>query len=156
MLPAYAEGARAVEAFYRSIPYIGWMNLYIGDPLLRAPHPVTRTGNDRDGDGIADESDNCSDLPNPEQRDSNGDGFGNLCDADLNGDGIVSTSWGSVFPMTTRGDLEWIALAAQNGPYDADADLNGDGQVDGGDLAIAQMSLFLAPGPSGQTRAAKP
>ena len=35
---------------------------------------------DRDGDGIADETDNCPDLANADQADSDGDGFGDLCD----------------------------------------------------------------------------
>ena len=35
---------------------------------------------DRDGDGIADASDNCPDLANADQADADGDGFGDLCD----------------------------------------------------------------------------
>ena len=29
-------------------------------------------------------------MANPDQRDTNGDGFGNACDADLNNDNIVN------------------------------------------------------------------
>ena len=35
---------------------------------------------DRDGDGIADDADNCPDTPNADQSDSDGDGFGDVCD----------------------------------------------------------------------------
>ena len=37
---------------------------------------------DGDGDGIADGSDNCPDVPNPAQADWDRDGTGDLCDAD--------------------------------------------------------------------------
>lgn len=36
---------------------------------------------DRDGDGIADDVDNCPDTANADQADSDGDGFGDLCDS---------------------------------------------------------------------------
>ena len=91
---------RAVEAFYRSIPYLGWTNVYIGDPLMTIPRASEGRNSDRDNDGVADSVDNCSAIPNPQQRDTNGDGFGNICDPDVDGDGIVTTSWGEIYPLT--------------------------------------------------------
>ena len=44
---------------------------------------------DADLDGAFDGGDNCTLVANPDQRDSNADGYGNVCDADLNGDGSV-------------------------------------------------------------------
>lgn len=44
---------------------------------------------DADGDGEPNSTDNCGEFANPEQVDSNGDGFGNFCDADYNNDGVV-------------------------------------------------------------------
>ncbi len=42
---------------------------------------------DMDGDGVLNASDNCAWDDNPEQRDLDGDGCGDLCDPDLDGDG---------------------------------------------------------------------
>lgn len=42
---------------------------------------------DSDGDGIANGSDNCPIVPNPDQLDLDGDGAGNACDSDRDGDG---------------------------------------------------------------------
>jgi hypothetical protein len=43
---------------------------------------------DADGDGIGDSSDNCVDVPNPEQADLDGDEFGDHCDLDVDGDTV--------------------------------------------------------------------
>lgn len=42
---------------------------------------ATYQNSDSDGDGIADASDNCPVLPNPDQSDSDGDGIGDVCDS---------------------------------------------------------------------------
>lgn len=43
---------------------------------------------DSDGDGVADETDNCPHDSNPNQYDIDGDGKGNECDDDIDGDGL--------------------------------------------------------------------
>ncbi|MEK9731455.1 MAG: thrombospondin type 3 repeat-containing protein [Candidatus Poseidoniales archaeon] len=43
---------------------------------------------DSDGDGFVDQADNCPNIENPNQKDLDGDGIGNLCDEDEDGDGI--------------------------------------------------------------------
>ncbi len=146
-LRRYAQGIPVVEAYFRSVPYLGWMNLYVGDPLMRVPMPVSGEPDDLDGDGVADRRDNCIDLPNPSQRDTDSDGFGNLCDPDVDNDGIVTTSWG----QRPAGDVELIAHAVGR-RYVPHFDLNGDRRVDAIDLSIAQMWLFFPPGPSGLAR----
>jgi hypothetical protein len=40
-----------------------------------------------DGDGVIDYLDNCSEVYNPGQDDTDGDGCGNLCDADYDNNG---------------------------------------------------------------------
>jgi hypothetical protein len=42
--------------------------------------PLATNTADADGDGIADDSDNCPQTPNPTQADSDGDGVGDACD----------------------------------------------------------------------------
>jgi len=147
LLRRYAEGASAAEAFFASIPYLGWMNVWIGDPLMRIDTPAAAT-KDRDGDGVPDARDNCTDLPNPAQRDADDDGFGNACDADVDGDGRVTSTWG----RPPYGDVERIALSARAGAFVPAHDLDENGRVDQADVAIAQIGLFLPPGPSGKAR----
>lgn len=162
-IEGFLAGRSAVESHYRSVPLLGWTNVFLGDPLLRVPirdldptdDPDGRLGApvdvgiDGDGDGIPDDEDNCLAHANPAQRDSDGDGYGNRCDPDVDDDGIVETSWGRIYPMDERGDLEAIALSVRAGHFDPDHDLDGDGRVDETDLALAQLWLFRAPGPSG-------
>ncbi len=41
---------------------------------------ATSTAADNDGDGVANATDNCLDISNPSQHDSDGDGYGDACD----------------------------------------------------------------------------
>ena len=90
---------------------------------------------DLDADGVADVLDNCTLVANPDQRDSNGDGYGNACDADLNNDGIVNA--------VDLGMLKSVFFKVND-----DADLNGDGVVNAVDLARLKSVFFRPPGPS--------
>lgn len=90
---------------------------------------------DADDDGVANDVDNCLAAANPLQRDTDGDGFGNLCDADFNNDGVVN--------FVDLGQMKAVFFS-----NDADADLNGDGFVNFGDLGIMKLRFFLPPGPS--------
>ena len=144
----YARGATAAEAYWSSVPTLGWMHTYIGDPLMRLEADYATPSEDRDGDGVPDASDNCIDDPNRQQRDTDSDGYGNFCDADINNDGLVTTSWGEIFPLGERGDIEWIGLTIRSGVYDENHDLDGDGRVGSLDLARAQIQLYQSPGPS--------
>lgn len=44
--------------------------------------PCSIDPNDIDGDGVANAQDNCEELPNPDQKDADDDGVGDLCDPD--------------------------------------------------------------------------
>ncbi|NND60251.1 MAG: c-type cytochrome, partial [Gammaproteobacteria bacterium] len=91
---------------------------------------------DLDGDGLPDDADNCIMVTNADQIDSDGDGFGNACDADLNNDCAVNFA-----------DLTMLKLAFFG--TDPNADFNGDGSVNFADLSIMRLAFFAAPGPSG-------
>ena len=97
---------------------------------------------DTDEDGVADDADNCVTFANPGQEDSNGDGLGNECDADLTNDCSVNFA-----------DLAALKAVFFPLPYDADADLNSDGFVNFADLARMKQTFFNGatpgPGPSG-------
>jgi len=94
---------------------------------------------DQDGDDITDANDNCTLISNSLQYDSNSDGIGNLCDADLNNDGIVSNL-----------DYESLVLFYENN--NLDADLNEDGLINNQDASILASRISL-PGPFGVNNA---
>lgn len=45
---------------------------------------------DTDQDGVAEQSDNCPTVANPDQTDTDGDGQGDACDSDIDNDGIAN------------------------------------------------------------------
>ena len=47
---------------------------------------------DQDDDGVLDDVDNCPVDANPNQLDTDGNGHGDVCDADIDGDGVVNSS----------------------------------------------------------------
>ncbi|RMD96285.1 MAG: hypothetical protein D6812_17365 [Deltaproteobacteria bacterium] len=52
--------------------------LFVGQSSC--PEPCANAGGDLDEDGICDDSDNCTDVANPDQSDRDDDGVGDLCD----------------------------------------------------------------------------
>ena len=97
--------------------------------------------NDLDSDGVADLADNCLEIANPDQRDTDADLFGNLCDPDLDNDGKVNFA-----DLLLMRDVFFAS-------GDLDADLDGDGKVNFADLQILKNAFFGAPGPSGAAAA---
>ncbi len=92
---------------------------------------------DTDGDGVLDLVDNCSEVANADQRNTDGDAFGNICDPDFNNDGQVN------FPDLAA--MEQVFFLSGNFPQD----MNGDGQVSFPDLVLLSEYFFTAPGPAG-------
>ena len=97
---------------------------------------------DSDGDGVPDNADNCTEIENADQRDTDGDAIGNACDADITNDCQVNF-----------GDLAALKSGFFPRPYNPDADFDGDGFVNFGDLATMKATFFNGPdpgpGPSG-------
>lgn len=111
--------------------------LAVTDPLI-----------DTDNDGIPDANDNCIHQPNgpliPDaggnsQRDTDNDGFGNICDADLDNSGMVNIADFVMF-RAVFGQVAQSSAEAEN------ADLNGDGIVHLSDFVLFRSMFGQAPG----------
>jgi hypothetical protein len=104
---------------------------------------------DSDGDGITDNEDNCVDVYNPDQRDTNSEEddnlsvpgiqhYGNICDPDFDNDGIVS-----IWDFN-----EWRRYAGESVPScPENIDLDGDGFCWIQDFNIWRMYYGNPPGP---------
>lgn len=76
---------------------------------------------DADSDGHADALDVCPWMPDPAQEDLDGDGFGDLCDIDRDGDGVADRAVEGFVPA-----LDNCPLAANADQRDSDGDGRGD------------------------------
>ncbi len=91
---------------------------------------------DTDADGVPDSSDNCTLAANPDQRDTDGDGYGNRCDGDFNDDLKVNA-------------FDVAILKADYGKTgDLETDLNSDDKVNAFDVSILKALFGQPPGPS--------
>ncbi len=94
--------------------------------------------NDADNDQADDARDNCTNAANTSQLDADADGYGNMCDADLNNSGLVTTA-------------DYTIMRSRLNTSDPVADLNGSGSVTVIDYTMLRNRLNTAPGPSGVT-----
>ncbi|MBN8280761.1 MAG: thrombospondin type 3 repeat-containing protein [Gammaproteobacteria bacterium] len=112
------------------------------DPALAdASYYVFAPQVDTDGDTVIDALDNCRLVANTNQADSNGDGYGNRCDGDLNNNGSTNAQDTVLF----RAQLGQPSVAPT---YNA-ADINANGAVNAQDTTLYRGLLGGAPGPSG-------
>ncbi len=122
-----------------------------GEPITATLHAdlfcALLSGADTDGDGIDDALDNCILVANNDQRDTDADGYGNICDADLiNTDGLTIVNladysqFRGAFGKAAPGVVPYTILDH--------ADFNGDDTVNLGDYSIFRRSFGGAPGPS--------
>lgn len=95
---------------------------------------------DTDGDGVWDSGDNCTLVVNPNQLDADADGYGNICDADLNNSGLVTSADYAIL-RAVLGQAATVSATA------AAADLNGSGAVTTADFELLRARLGTAPGP---------
>lgn len=87
-----------------------------GVPNEDDPYPDDASlSGDQDGDGVGDEADNCRTDANPDQADMDDDGTGDVCDGDIDGDGLSN------------------AQERQSGTDERNPDTDGDGVPDGQD-----------------------
>lgn len=100
---------------------------------------------DADSDGDENEVDNCALKRNENQRDTDGDGYGNQCDPDFDNSGLVDNS-----------DLNAMKAQMLKKAPNPNTDLNGDGKVNFADLAILKTFMGKVPGPNGADLAAPP
>jgi DNA-binding beta-propeller fold protein YncE len=96
---------------------------------------IARGCSDDDADGICQADDNCLEVANPDQRDTDSDGYGNACDADCTDDDFVST-------------LDFLRMLSEwAGP--GSCDFNDDGVVGTRDYIHLSRRWEMADGPSG-------
>jgi hypothetical protein len=107
--------------------------------LASAGSAVAGNEVDLDGDTVPPAVDNCMLVENPDQCDTDQDGYGNACDPDVNNDGGVGTP-------------DYAPIGANIGqPTSAypGADVNCDGGIGTPDYAHVGANIGGAPGPSG-------
>ena len=95
---------------------------YLGS--LNPSFSGTSPSSDTDSDGVADDVDNCPNVANPDQLDTDGDLRGDVCDTDDDGDGVADGS--DAYPL--------ISL-------DGRSDTDGDGLPDECDSACLAIGM---------------
>ena len=86
-----------------------------------------------------------SNLPNGEQRDTDGDGSGDACDIDFDEDGAVDVR--DLFAL-----LRALGSAVGDPAYVEEIDLDGNGVIDRADVALFRAYLDLPPRSRGRRR----
>ena len=90
---------------------------------------------DTDSDGVADTIDNCILAANPNQKDTDGDGYGNMCDGDLNNNGYTNAQ-------------DYVLFRNSIGTTNLVADISGNGYVNAQDVVLFKKLIGTKPGPS--------
>ena len=89
---------------------------------------------DEDSDGFGDGGDNCPALPNPAQRNTDGDKRGDVCDADDDNDGVADEKEAAGCALLADCDNDTISDALDNcvliaGSDRTDTDMDGMGNI---------------------------
>ncbi|MCU4802448.1 hypothetical protein OB920_18965 [Halobacteria archaeon HArc-gm2] len=98
---------------------------------------------DDDDDGVANRSDNCDDMANPDQDDNDGDGLGDACDPDDDNDGLTDDAEDAYGTDPTDPDTDGDGLddseevLGDSDPLDTDTDDDGIEDADDGCPALA-------------------
>ncbi len=99
-----------------------------------------------DRDGVDDSTDNCTNVFNPSQYDSNGDNIGSLCDADISGPGGIEDCFVNFIDLQAVKDAFFATPVSPS--WNPDADLDNNSSINFADLQIVKSQLFGPPGPS--------
>jgi hypothetical protein len=111
-------------------------------PIAIDNFEVTLHRADIDADGDNDDSDNCVEVENADQCDTDNDGYGNLCDGDFDNDGFTLS------PDFAIWEADFLGTGLDGG---TGTDMDCDGYVFSPDYVIwdAQFLGSGQPGPSG-------
>ena len=132
--PSHLDGVHtvfgSVHSGYSTVDYIDAVQTEgqsYSDPVdeikIMNAYPIVT--NDQDLDGFENSHDNCPYVSNPDQADTDGDGFGDDCDSDLDGDGVDNDN--DLYPNDSN---ESADNDGDNIGDNADADDDNDGLND--------------------------
>lgn len=120
---------------------VAGFGLVMGLPLAATAGP-TPGGTNSDADSIEDFFDNCYLVANPDQKDVDHDGCGNVCDSDSDNNGVVNSSDFLAFKAT------YLKSEGQPG-YNAAFDATCEGVINSSDFLIFKANYLKVTGPSG-------
>jgi hypothetical protein len=112
----------SIEYFVQSVDMAGNVAMLLNHGL---PFELLSSSADSDGDGVKDNVDNCLYRPNPLQLDLDGDGVGNICDLNADGDGAYD-----IFDSFPLSPTEWFDSDGDGQGNNADLDDDNDGEPD--------------------------
>jgi len=117
--------------------------LVVGLPLAAMAGPTPGGSDAGDSDGVENAFDNCSTDVNPDQKDIDHDGCGDVCDADFDQtNGIVGLSDFGIFSGA-------FGASTGQGNYNPLADMDCNGTVGLSDFGLFSAGFGGVAGPSG-------